>query len=83
MTMQNGPTSVVAKGEPLPELPNELEAPHLSPAAELREPASGRGARRSYEPPAVLESGSFERLVLACAHLPTGQGNCHPDTVRS
>jgi hypothetical protein len=39
--------------------------------------------KKLYVPPAVLESGRFERLVLACGHLPTGPGNCHPAMVRS
>lgn len=39
--------------------------------------------RRPYTPPAVEESASFERLVLACTHLPTGKDNCHPADVRS
>lgn len=42
-----------------------------------------RGRRHPYAPPAVLESGSFECLALACSHLPMGQGNCHPAMVRS
>jgi hypothetical protein len=39
--------------------------------------------RKPYTPPAVEETGSFERLVLTCTHLPTGMGNCHPAAVRS
>lgn len=39
--------------------------------------------RRPYVPPAVEESGSFERLVLSCAHVPMGRDNCHPQPVRS
>lgn len=39
--------------------------------------------RKPYVPPAVVESGSFERLALACSHTPMGQGNCHPAMVRS
>lgn len=27
-------------------------------------------ARRPYEAPSIEETGSFERLVLACSHLP-------------
>jgi hypothetical protein len=46
-----------------------------------KEPATRQ--RRPYTPPAVLETGSFERLVLACGHLPTGPNNCHPGSVRS
>jgi hypothetical protein len=40
-------------------------------------------ARRPYSPPAVEESGSFERLTLACSHVPMGPDNCHPASVRS
>lgn len=39
--------------------------------------------RLPYTPPAVVESGSFERLTLACSHLPMGRDNCHPASVRS
>ena len=39
--------------------------------------------RRVYTPPAVEETGSFERLVLACSHVPMGHENCHPASVRS
>jgi hypothetical protein len=39
--------------------------------------------RKLYQAPAVLESGGFERIVLTCTHLPTGQGNCHPGSTRS
>jgi hypothetical protein len=39
--------------------------------------------KRPYVPPAIEETGTFERLVLSCTHLPTGQGNCHPGSVRS
>lgn len=38
--------------------------------------------RRAYVPPAIEESGNFERLALACGHTPTGQpgggGSCDP-----
>jgi len=50
--------------------------PYESPAVETK-------PRKPYAPPAVLESGSFERLTLACSHLPSGPGNCHPQMVRS
>jgi hypothetical protein len=40
-------------------------------------------ARRPYSPPAVEETGSFERLTLACSHVPMGPDNCHPASVRS
>ncbi len=35
--------------------------------------SSASGYRRPYEPPRIEESGSFERLVLACGHTPAGQ----------
>lgn len=38
--------------------------------------------RRPYEPPRIEETGTFERLVLACGHTPAGQpgggGSCDP-----
>ena len=38
--------------------------------------------RRPYEPPAIEESGSFDRLALGCGHTPAGQpgsgGPCDP-----
>lgn len=38
--------------------------------------------RQPYEPPRIEETGSFERLVLACGHTPVGQpgggGACDP-----
>ena len=33
-------------------------------------------AKRPYEAPAVEETGDFERLVLACAHTPSGGPAC-------
>jgi len=39
--------------------------------------------KKPYSPPAVVESGSFERLALACSHVSTGRDNCHPAMVRS
>lgn len=39
--------------------------------------------KKPYQAPAVVDSSSFERLVLSCTHLPTGQGNCHPNGVSS
>ena len=38
--------------------------------------------RRAYEAPRIEESGTFERLVLACGHIGAGQpgggGPCDP-----
>jgi hypothetical protein len=50
----------------------------------MRDPANSRpGGRKAYAAPAVDQSGAFERLVLACTHLPTSRGNCHPAMVNS
>lgn len=49
-----------------------------NPSQKVQEPP-----KKPYAPPAIEESGSFERLVLTCTHLPTGMGNCHPAAVRS
>jgi hypothetical protein len=31
------------------------------------------GSRRRYEPPAIEETGNFERLVLSCGHTPDSE----------
>ena len=45
-----------------------------------KHPAKPR--RRPYNPPAIEETGSFERLALGCGHTPAGQpgggGSCDP-----
>jgi hypothetical protein len=41
-----------------------------------------KSKRRPYVPPAIEETGSFERLALGCGHTPAGQpgggGTCDP-----
>lgn len=38
--------------------------------------ASSSRPRRQYEPPAVEETGDFERLILLCNHEPDGLPSC-------
>jgi hypothetical protein len=37
---------------------------------DARSPKPLEPSRKHYEPPAIEESGGFERLVLACGHTP-------------